>query len=577
MIEKKAKIVMITMFRNEAPVIKRMLESCKPFVDYYVLQNNGSTDGSDQIVKDFLVENGLSGTLYDVEEGWVGFGWNRDHLIQTCQQIDHGCDWILKMDCDEVLEVDPDFDWTILEDKSIQAFHVPAVSGTCIYYRAWMYNAQLPWRFNHDLCHETVYCDVPEIGDRFQCVDLPKSFRQVGYNEGQSWSNPTKFISDALKLEEKLISEQNMLENTYHFWYIGKSYTDCYYSNAFPLGRSQQEEFAKRSIFYFQEYVNHMHPGFKDTKQGQGEDEMSYMAMIFSAEAARFILDYERADELYRNAAQFAWGRNDHWFGLADMYNQLGDYEKMLEFTSIMMQPERVNPFPRYVMFIDTSMYHDGGSRVAQMHQLASSGVKKEEPEMLPPALPFYINTSAYKRLFVVDNFYSNPDEIRNYALTQVEYEEDIRYYKGLRSKTTYKPIGIKQAFEDIIGQPITVWDEHCYNGVFQIVRAQDPQVYHYDLQRWAAMIYLSPNIPAQSGTRTHRSLINGARHQFDAGVDDAFNGNFYDSTKWETIDSVGGVYNRLVIMDAQAVHSAGPYFGGDMYSGRLTHLFFFD
>lgn len=181
------------------------------------------------------------------------------------------------------------------------------------------------------------------------------------------------------------------------------------------------------------------------------------------------------------------------------------------------------------------------------------------------------------KKIFVVDNFYTNPEMVRNYALTEVDYKEDLRYYKGLRSTQAYRPEGLKYVFERIIGERISVWDEYDYNGVFQITRSSDPQVYHYDLQKWAAIIYLTPSIPAQSGTRTHRSLKNGASHKRDVGVDQAFNGDFYDSTKWETVDSVGGVFNRLNIMDAQAVHSAGPYFGSTPETGRLTHLFFFD
>jgi hypothetical protein len=39
----------------------------------------------------------------------------------------------------------------------------------------------------------------------------------------------------------------------------------------------------------------------------------------------------------------------------------------------------------------------------------------------------------------------------------------------------------------------------------------------------------------------------------------------------------VGNIYNRLVIMDAQSIHSAGPYFGSNKTDSRLTHLFFFD
>ena len=54
MSEKKVKIVMVAMFRNESAVMRRMLESCYKYIDYWVIQNNGSTDGTDQIVKDFL-------------------------------------------------------------------------------------------------------------------------------------------------------------------------------------------------------------------------------------------------------------------------------------------------------------------------------------------------------------------------------------------------------------------------------------------------------------------------------------------------------------------------------------------
>ena len=50
---------MITMFKNEAKVIRRMLESCYKYIDYWVVQDNGSTDGTDQIVKDFFEEKGV--------------------------------------------------------------------------------------------------------------------------------------------------------------------------------------------------------------------------------------------------------------------------------------------------------------------------------------------------------------------------------------------------------------------------------------------------------------------------------------------------------------------------------------
>jgi len=561
---KKCKIVMMTMFKNESTVIKRMLDSCLPYVDYYVMQNNGSTDGTDEIAKQFLIDNKLSGEIYNVEEGWVGFGWNRDHLIQYCQNTDHGCDWILKMDCDEVLEIDDDFDWSILDNKKTQAFHIPAVSGTSIYHRAWMWNAKMPWRFNHDTCHETIYTTLDNIGENFERVDLPTSFRQIGYNEGQSWSNPTKFISDALILEEKMIKEGTMLSDLYHFWYIGKSYFDAWQSHSFPLGDSQKKEFARRCIYYFKEFINY-------TNTDVHIDEMSYMGMIFSAECYKFLGDIESSISTYKQSGTFAPGRNDHLFSLAVIYQELNDYDNMLIQTTKMMQPERTNAFPQYVSFIDTSLYHDSPTkRVQSLHEIALNKTNKKI------MLPFHINQNKSKKLFVVDNFYSNPNEVRDFALS-VEYQRDLRWYKGLRSTQPYRPDGIKEVFESIIGEKISNFEEHGFNGCFQICTAEDPQVYHFDLQKWAAMIYLTPNAPIESGTRLHKSKINGTRHSSESDVNYAFSGGFYDSTKFDIVDGAGNVYNRLVIMDARCIHSAGPYFGQGVEDGRLTHLFFFD
>ena len=191
----------------------------------------------------------------------------------------------------------------------------------------------------------------------------------------------------------------------------------------------------------------------------------------------------------------------------------------------------------------------------------------------------FNINHPAVfqKRLFVVDNFYANPDEVRHYALTQVEYNQDLRWYKGLRSTTVFQPIGIKRAFESVIGEPIRHFDPGGYNGVFQLMYSNDPQVYHYDSQKWAAMIYLTPNAPVESGTRLHKSRRTGLRHRDEPGADDSFLNDFYDSTQFDIVDQAANIYNRLVIMDAGCFHSAGPYFGNTPETGRLTHLFFFD
>jgi hypothetical protein len=186
------------------------------------------------------------------------------------------------------------------------------------------------------------------------------------------------------------------------------------------------------------------------------------------------------------------------------------------------------------------------------------------------------INHNFDKRIFVVDNFYSDPYAIRECALQQ-EFKEDLRYYKGKRTEEKFFVPGTKKVFETIIGQPITIWEEYGMNGIFQTCNAEDPLVYHTDLQQWAGMVYLTPGAPFQCGTSMYAHKETKARHCTDPGIDEAFSGGFYDSTKFELVDTVGNVFNRLVIFNGKCIHAASQYFGQTLEDSRLFHMFFFD
>lgn len=189
------------------------------------------------------------------------------------------------------------------------------------------------------------------------------------------------------------------------------------------------------------------------------------------------------------------------------------------------------------------------------------------------------IRNSIVPELIVVDNFYTNPDAVRELALQQ-NFEPDLRYFKGNRTSTRFLAPGTKQVFESLIGRRITNWVEHGFNGVFQYCTAEDPLVYHSDVQSYAAAIYLTPNAPIETGTSFFRSKefpdvrsTSNDNPEFQA----VFKGGFYDKTKFEEVDSVGNVYNRLVIWNSKLIHSASGYFGTNKFDSRLFHLFFFD
>jgi hypothetical protein len=198
-------------------------------------------------------------------------------------------------------------------------------------------------------------------------------------------------------------------------------------------------------------------------------------------------------------------------------------------------------------------------------------------------------------QVLAVDNFFENPDEIRAIALAQ-EYGEDLRFFKGSRSRQRFLWPHMREELGRLLGTPVTEWLSHAANGVFQQTSHQDPLVWHHDTQSYAAAVYLTPDAPPSSGTSFWRDRVHGCRRRPDhplerkrLGSDQAVAAassvvydqyNIEHGDNWELMESVAGLYNRLVIWDAALFHSATSYdnFTTDATAPtRLVQLFFFD
>ena len=114
--------------------------------------------------------------------------------------------------------------------------------------------------------------------------------------------------------------------------------------------------------------------------------------------------------------------------------------------------------------------------------------------------------TDSQPSIVVIDNFYSNPDAVRDYAMTREFVERGYHGAVGHRTLTPKHFKGVKEKFESILGKKMATgkelggW-EYSTNGVFQHCMAEDPFVIHADDQRWAAMVYLTPDAPVECGT----------------------------------------------------------------------------
>jgi hypothetical protein len=177
----------------------------------------------------------------------------------------------------------------------------------------------------------------------------------------------------------------------------------------------------------------------------------------------------------------------------------------------------------------------------------------------------------------VVDDFYKDPDSIREFALKQ-DFKENPKYHKGKRCiRSEFRFPGMKEKFESILGCKIKNWGTHPVNCCFQYCIAGEQAVYHNDIQQYAGVLFLTPDAPPETGTRFYRSKATKKMKVSGNEYSLTFPTGHYDSTPLEQVDVVGNVYNRLVLFDAHLIHAAPLYFGNELKNSRLFQLFFFD
>ena len=192
--------------------------------------------------------------------------------------------------------------------------------------------------------------------------------------------------------------------------------------------------------------------------------------------------------------------------------------------------------------------------------------------------------------IIVIDNFYNNAQSTRDFILTQefsvrgnfpgqrtISYaNEHLRemiqgYVAPFGGKITEFPMpNIKDIKNDI---------KEVYNGSFQYTTSRERSWVHTDSwNNWAGVLYLTPDAPLSAGTAFYR-FKNGEYSEEDAKIlntKEQTDKCSQDLTKWEQVDKVGNVFNRLILFNSKRFHMSMDYFGDSKENGRLFQVFFF-
>lgn len=363
---KTVKIVLNAMVKNEAAVIERMLESAYKYIDYWVIQDNGSTDGTQDIIKNFFESKNIPGILY--YEPWQYPGYNRNHTLQHCLQSNHGCDYILRMDADEILEVDDDFDWDSI--KTHDAWNMVARSGNYDYYRMWLWKAGLPWYFADDKRHETIHM---KDNQQYSVGMLASGFRHVLLPGGVTWENPFKFFIDALELENQVVTKQNC-KDLYHLFYVGKSYNDTVNGEIFPFKMDHAKEIVRRATFYFEQYIKQHIPEYPNVNlfKVKAKAEYVYYGLYLIGCMNESVGHIDLALEYWKNAFNFDPIRNEAIMALCRHYlNRTDDVPNLYLYSSVAIRNKY--PFPdKRVVWVEKDAYVDTGWQALDYYVVSS-------------------------------------------------------------------------------------------------------------------------------------------------------------------------------------------------------------
>jgi glycosyltransferase involved in cell wall biosynthesis len=231
--------------KDESKVIRRCLATIKPLIDYWVIVDTGSRDGTQKIIKEFMKD--IPGELH--ERPWINFAHNRNEALSLAKGK---ADYLFFVDADDAIEISPDFRKTRMDKDG---YMINIYYGGMTYARTAFVKSNQPWKWV-GVVHEVLVCPEAATSGFMDHVAM----RIIG--GGDRSHDPKKFLKDAKLLEKALEEEPGHARNQF---YLAQSYRDAqepelslaHYEKRVAMGGWDQEVFwSLYQIAQLQETLN---------------------------------------------------------------------------------------------------------------------------------------------------------------------------------------------------------------------------------------------------------------------------------------------------------------------------------
>lgn len=326
--------------KDESPVIEKMLDSAKGILDLIVVNDTGSTDGTQQIIKNFGEKHGIP--TYVFERPFDDFENSRNHAMQKLRDVVKELGWNpdqvhgFWFDCDETLVFDPKFNKA---QFTKDLYMINTYIGAMKYTRNTFFKVSKPFRW-YGPVHEFIVCDEQNITS-----GLAENIHVDVKMTGNSWMGDIaeKYASHAYKLEAYI--NKNRQDPRWIF-YTAQSWHDA---ASMKDNREENEERLRRSLKYYRERV----------QRPDGYAEEIYYAQYRIGTIMRMIEEPWHLTHMeLLKAYQIDPMRGESIKVIIDYYLQMGEWHMAYLYTKFAKTTfHGKNPYPTRLLFVDEATY----------------------------------------------------------------------------------------------------------------------------------------------------------------------------------------------------------------------------
>ena len=199
--------------KNESHIILECLNSVYKQIDYWVIVDTGSTDGTQDIIQNFFKEKNIPGEL--IQSDWKGFGPSRTEALNY---VKGKAVYAFMIDADDYLQGS----FVLPDNNDIDSYALRLGREEFSWWRNQIFKVDSDWQYL-GILHEYAHCKGKE---QPLIMKLEGNYRVVARTMGARNLNVTpieKYSKDAETLEEALKTEP---DNSRYQFYLGQSYFD---------------------------------------------------------------------------------------------------------------------------------------------------------------------------------------------------------------------------------------------------------------------------------------------------------------------------------------------------------------